>query len=93
MRRSVALRIVVLLATEGESTRQRLAVRLGLARASVSHHLDLLHEAGLLRAETRGRERFVRLADPEETRGLLANFTPLPDELEPFERMLRDLVA
>ncbi len=93
MRRQVSLRIVILLAQEGESTRERLAGRLNLARASVSHHLALLAEGGLLRAEQRGRERIVRLADPRHTLGMLANFTPLPDELEPFEQMWKDLMA
>jgi predicted transcriptional regulator len=93
MRRAAALRIVVLLAGEGPQTRDELGARLGLAPASVSYHLGMLVEAGLVRSVREGRRRLHGLADVGATLGRLANFTPLPDDLEPFDRMWHDLLG
>jgi predicted transcriptional regulator len=93
MRRPVALRIVLLLAGQGPLDRIELGQRLDLARASVSHHLGQLADAGLIASEPRGRRLVYRLAEPEQTLGRLANFTPLPDDLEPFDAMWHDLVG
>ncbi|MEA3166325.1 MAG: hypothetical protein QOJ26_1197, partial [Thermoplasmata archaeon] len=40
-----------------------------------------------------GRRLLYSLADPESTLGRLANFTPLPDDLEPFDSMWHDLLG
>lgn len=93
MRRVAALRIVVLLAGQGPQTRDALGKRLGLARASVSYHLGMLAEAGLVRSRSEGRHRVHELVDTAATLGRLANFTPLPDDLEPFDRMWHDLMG
>lgn len=93
MRRPAALRITVLLAREGGVTRRVLAERLGLARASISYHVGLLTDAGLVVTHRQGREQVYGLRDPAATLGRLANFTPLPDDLEPFDAMLADLVG
>ena len=93
MRRAVALRMTVLLAAKGPLSRDELATGLSLARASVSYHLDQLKAAGVVAAEPAGRRMLYRLADPEATLGRLANFTPLPDDLEPFDAMWQDLLG
>lgn len=93
MRRAAALRIVILLAGEGGLTRDELGARLGLAKASVSYHLAMLADDGLVAADREGRRLVYRLADKESTLGRLANFTPLPDDLEPFDAMWHDLMG
>lgn len=93
MRRPANLRIALLLASKGEVARRELADYLGLARASVSYHLDLLDAAGLLASRRDGKRILYRLADEAATLGRLANFTPLPDDLEPFDAMWQDLMG
>jgi len=93
MRRAAALRITLLLAAEGALGRAELGERLALARASVSYHLGQLVDAGLVASGLEGRRRLYRLANPEATLGRLANFTPLPDDLEPFDAMWHDLLG
>ena len=93
MRRAAAMRITVLLAGQGALGRAELGQKLDLARASVSYHLGQLIDAGVVTSEMEGRRRVYRLADPEATLGRLANFTPLPDDLEPFDAMWQDLLG
>jgi predicted transcriptional regulator len=93
MRRPAALRITLLLASEGPLDRTELGRRLDLARASVSYHLGQLLEAGVVASDPAGRRLLYRLADAPGTLGRLANFTPLPDDLEPFDAMWHDLLG
>lgn len=93
MRRPAALRITLLLAAQGPLGRLDLGQRLDLARASVSYHLGQLSDAGVVVGALDGRKKLYRLADPEQTLGRLANFTPLPDDLEPFDAMWLDLLG
>ena len=55
------LRIVNLLAGRDESCVCDLTEPLGLGQPTVSHHLRVLHEAGLLDRDKRGRWVFYRL--------------------------------
>ena len=91
MRRAPAFRIVVLLLARGEMTQGDLAQTLHLAKASTTYHLQLLEAAGVVAAEPRGRQRWYALIDAPYVRGLLADFHPLPEDLEPFERLWDDL--
>jgi predicted transcriptional regulator len=93
MRRPAALRITLLLASQGPLPRTELGRQLDLARASVSYHLGQLLDAGVLASDPDGRRLLYRLADPAGTLGRLANFTPLPDALEPFDAMWHDLLG
>jgi len=93
MRRAAALRVTVLLAGKGPLGRQEIGAELDLARASVSYHLDLLMAGGVVAAGREGRKVLYRLADPAATLGRLANFTPLPEDLEPFDAMWQDLLG
>jgi predicted transcriptional regulator len=93
MRRPAALRITLLLAGSGTLGRAELGQRLDLARASVSYHLGQLIDAGVVASEMEGRRRLYRLADPGATLGRLASFTPLPDDLEPFDAIWQDLLG
>ena len=93
MRRPAALRITLLLAAQGPLGRADLGSRLDLARASVSYHLGQLADAGVVVSDLEGRRLLHRLADPEATLGRLASFTPLPDDLEPFDAMWQDLLG
>jgi predicted transcriptional regulator len=92
MRRPVALRITLLLASQPLG-RSELGERLDLARASMSYHLGQLVDAGVVASDLEGRRLVYRLADAEATLGRLANFTPLPDDLEPFDAMWQDLLS
>jgi DNA-binding MarR family transcriptional regulator len=91
MRRAVAFRIVLLLLARGPTTQGDLARTLELAKASTTYHLHLLEEAELVEAQAQGRERWYGLRDPERVRGLLAGFTPLPEDLDPFTKIWDDL--
>ncbi|MEA3189878.1 MAG: hypothetical protein QOD77_460 [Thermoplasmata archaeon] len=92
LRRDVAFRITVLL-LDGPMAHGHMAKRLGLAKASTSYHLGDLRAAGVLDVEAVGRERHYRLADPAYVRGMLANFTPVPEDHDAFTGLLKDLVG
>lgn len=91
MRRPVALRIVVLLMSRGAQAQGDIAKRLALAKASTSYHLGLLLAAGFVEVETAGRSRIYRVRDEAYVTGMLANFTPIPEDLDTFSRVWRDL--
>lgn len=93
MRRPAALRIALLLLSRGPLPNRGVAAELRLARPSATYHLGLMLEAGLVTARRAGRDRIYGLADEAYVRGALANFTPMPDDLEPFERVWDDLFA
>jgi predicted transcriptional regulator len=93
MRRAAAFHVTLLLLSAGEMGRGDLAARLKLAPASVSYHLDLLQADGVVVGRSEGRKRMYALKDEAYTRGALANFTPLPEELEPFESVWHDLFS
>ena len=74
------LRLLSLIASrpETEACVCELTEPLGLSQPTVSHHLKVLHEAGILTREKRGRWAFYRL-DPEPLRllrGTLMERTP-----------------
>jgi DNA-binding transcriptional ArsR family regulator len=78
-------RRVLELLTDGPRTAGALAEAFELSRPAVSEHLQVLREAGLVRAEAVGRQREYHL-------------TPQPlhevaDWLHPFERYWRDRLA
>lgn len=91
MRRPVALRIVVALLDAGETDHGSIAKVLHLPKASASYHLAMLEDAGILTARADGRHRLYSLGDEAYVRGALANFTPLPEDLESFEKVWQDL--
>jgi predicted transcriptional regulator len=93
MRRPPALRLALLLLGDGPSSPKDLARRLDLPRASVGYHLSLLLAAGLLEMRPQGRRHAYAVADPGYVRAMLANFTPLPDDLDRFEAMWNDLFS
>lgn len=49
---------------EGPMTAGELQQRIGVEASALSHHLRLLRDARLVRAEPRGRHRLYRLQDP-----------------------------
>ena len=51
----------MLLFDNGESSVTSLTEKMPLSRPAVSHHLKLLHDAGLVAARKEGKERFYRL--------------------------------
>lgn len=63
-------------------TATELARLAGVSRATISEHLTLLVEGGLLSEVRQGRHRYVELAGPETARLLeeLAGLTPRPAE-------------
>ena len=69
------LRLVSLLASGGEACVCELVVPLGLSQPTVSHHLKVLFDAGLIDRERRGRWVFYRLR-PEPLEALAAAVTP-----------------
>ncbi|HUR62356.1 MAG TPA: hypothetical protein VM286_08360 [Candidatus Thermoplasmatota archaeon] len=93
MRRAAAFHITLLLLSSGPLGRSDLARSLRLAPASVSYNLDLLQGSGVVDSAMQGKRRIYALADEAYARGMLANFTPLPEELEPFESIWHDLFS
>lgn len=57
------LRILTYLADHGPSTVTAIFTDLGMAQATVSHHLALLRRAKLVTGQRTGRERVYRLCD------------------------------
>ncbi|MEX0991017.1 MAG: metalloregulator ArsR/SmtB family transcription factor [Actinomycetota bacterium] len=54
------LRLMSLIAEEGEACVCDLTASVGLAQPTVSHHLRLLHQAGLVEREQRGKWAYFR---------------------------------
>ncbi|WP_157245245.1 ArsR/SmtB family transcription factor [Nonomuraea typhae] len=78
-------RLLELLLHEGDQPAGRLAERFDMTRPSVSEHLKVLKDAGLVAESRHGRERRYRL-EPEP---LMA----LRDWLSPYERFWREKLA
>ncbi|MEU6712332.1 metalloregulator ArsR/SmtB family transcription factor [Nonomuraea sp. NPDC046802] len=74
-----------LLREEGAQPAGRLAERFDMSRPSVSEHLKVLRDAGLVAETRRGRERHYRL----EATPLLE----IRDWLTPYERFWRERLA
>lgn len=62
--------LIMLLFDGGESSVTSLAEKMPLSRPAVSHHLKLLHDAGLVAVRKVGKERYYRL-DLEVAIGLM----------------------
>lgn len=77
--------VLGMLLRRGELRVQELAARFDMARPSVSEHLRVLREAGLVTDRKRGRERYYRL-EP-------GPLVELRDWLEPYEEFWRDRLA
>lgn len=60
----VRVHVLHALASEGALTAGDLQARVGVEASALSHHLRLLRDARLVRAEPRGRHRLYRLQDP-----------------------------
>lgn len=74
-------RDILELLLEDEQSVQVIAERFDMARPSVSEHLKVLRDAGLVAEEKRGRQRFYRV-EPEPLHDLQS-------WLDPFERFWR----
>jgi DNA-binding transcriptional ArsR family regulator len=82
---SPARRELLRLLLDGPRTVSSLAARFDMARPSVSEHLKILREAGLVTETRHGRERHYRL-EP-------APLMQLSDWLHPYERFWRAKMA
>jgi len=71
----VRVRLIDLVASQGEMCVCDLPGPLGIGQPTVSHHLKLLVEAGLLFRETRGRWAYYRVNEAR-LRELAASLTP-----------------
>ncbi|MET9486779.1 metalloregulator ArsR/SmtB family transcription factor [Nocardia sp. NPDC006630] len=74
-------RDILELLLDGEQSVQAIAERFDMARPSVSEHLKVLRDAGLLEEDKRGRQRFYRV-EPHPLH-------ELQSWLDPFERFWR----
>ncbi len=74
-----------LLLDEGAQPAGRLAERFDMSRPSVSEHLKVLKDAGLVAESRKGRERHYRLE--------AAPLMDLRDWLSPYEHFWRDRLA
>lgn len=78
-------RLLRLLLDEGDQPAGRLAEHFDMSRPSVSEHLKVLKDAGLVAESRKGRERHYRL-EP-------APLMELRDWLTPYERFWREKLA
>ena len=69
------LRLVSLLASAGEACVCDLTAPLGLSQPTISHHLKVLADAGLVRREQRGKWAYYRMV-PERLEPLRRAFAP-----------------
>lgn len=77
--------VLRLLRVEGPQPVQRLADRFDMRRPSLSEHLKVLREAGLVSERRKGRERHYRLeAGP---------LSEVRDWLDPYERFWREALG
>ncbi|MFI7642052.1 ArsR/SmtB family transcription factor [Nonomuraea sp. NPDC049400] len=74
-----------LLLDEGAQPAGRLAERFDMSRPSVSEHLKVLRDAGLVAETRKGRERHYRLE--------AAPLMEIRDWLSPYERFWREKLA
>lgn len=74
-----------LLRDEGAQPAGRLAERFAMSRPSVSEHLRVLRDAGLVSETRKGRERHYRLE--------AAPLMEIRDWLSPYERFWRERLA
>ena len=80
------LRLISLLAENGEMCVCDFPEVLGVSQPTVSHHLKVLTNAGLLTRSKRGRWAFFRIAEPAVTELMSALQNALPkDESDPVE--------
>lgn len=93
-RRENAREILAYLLAADETTPNRLADELGVARSTVEWHLDELIANELVAKRREGNRVFLELARPAETADLLAEITPsLPERLvDRFTRLVDELV-
>ena len=66
---------------QGERSVTRLVEELGDEQSNVSHHLQVLREAGIVACRREGRAQVYRLADPEVAR-VLSDFEALASRLD-----------
>ncbi|MEU3897238.1 metalloregulator ArsR/SmtB family transcription factor [Streptomyces sp. NPDC045251] len=74
--------VLRLLRDQGPQSVQTLADHFAMRRPSLSEHLKVLREAGLVSEERRGRQRIYRLE--------AAPLAEVQDWLHPYERFWRD---
>lgn len=86
LREEAAFRVTLLLLEQGAATHAQVVDALGLAKSTVTYHLDKMEHVGLLKR----RENQVVLADPGLAEDLLMSFEPTPDLLSRFRRMWED---
>ena len=74
----VRLRLISILAAQGEVCSCHLQEPLGKSQPTISHHMAVLKEAGILRSEKRGLWHFYSLRDdlPAPVERLLGAFLP-----------------
>jgi DNA-binding transcriptional ArsR family regulator len=75
-------RAILLLIASHSMTAGAIASHFETARPTVSKHLQILHECGLLQQQQDGREIYYHLN--------ATNMKPVADFLEPFRRMWED---
>jgi predicted transcriptional regulator len=96
LRRETSADVVALLLAEAPLPATEVADRVGIARSTLSWHLDRLTEAGLVAEERDHRTRVVcSLVDPERTARLLRRAEPSTPErlVDRFTRLVDSLLA
>ena len=92
LRRPPAYRILGELLVHHELPQHAFVAALGLAKASVSHHLKELAADAVVVARASGRERRYRLVAPAQVGRLIRQFDPIPHDLDTFAGVLQDLL-
>lgn len=85
LRKARPLQVVANLLTDGPLSMGVLAERLGLSPGTLTHHVDALEEAGVVRRRTEGRQRIVDLVDRDDTVRILLAYEPPADLVAGFQ--------
>lgn len=90
LREEVPLHVVLILLERGPTTQADIGEDLGLAKSTVSYHVDKLVTRGLLERQERGQEKVLRVRDAGRVRRLLAHYEPTVDLQEKFRGLWED---
>lgn len=80
LRRKVPLHATLVLLDRDEATLGELADAVDVAASTMHYHAGKMEEAGLVESQREGRERVLRIVDPNHVSELLVRYQP-PDEI------------
>ncbi len=91
LREEIPLHVILLLLDGGPTPQSDLVEELGLAKSTVSYHIDRLVARRLVeRVEKASGERVIRVRDAARVRRVLTRYAPTADLIEKFRALWED---